>query len=128
MSISSSNASTPSNTNRGKPDSFHAAYAFHKKRFLLTKNAKHYLDDHALPFNRLHGVIAIKGDMRDVRAYAAAILWIREVIVPFGGEFIGEKISLSQHELTRRYIGTDGRIVTLRFKRKKGVLVEWISK
>lgn len=35
---------------RGKPDSFHAALAYKEKRFLLTKNAKHFMDDRIVPF------------------------------------------------------------------------------
>ncbi len=35
---------------RGKPDSFHAALVFKQRRFLLTKNGKHFLDDQKLPF------------------------------------------------------------------------------
>jgi hypothetical protein len=39
---------------RGKPDSFHASLAFREKRFLVTRNGKHYWDDRAVPMNRTH--------------------------------------------------------------------------
>jgi hypothetical protein len=60
----------------GKPDEDIAAYAFREKRFLLTKNGKHFLRDRDLPFHRVHGLIVVQGDMRDTWQYARSLFWI----------------------------------------------------
>jgi hypothetical protein len=52
---------------RGKPDSFHAALAFRERRFLVTRNGKHYWDDRAVPMNRTHGIIIVDADPRGFR-------------------------------------------------------------
>lgn len=44
---------------RGKPDSFHTTYAYKKKRFLITKNGKHYLNHRKIPFHSIHRIIII---------------------------------------------------------------------
>jgi predicted nuclease of predicted toxin-antitoxin system len=59
---------------RGKPDSFHAALAYKEKRFLLTKNAKHFMNDKIVPFQMVHGIIAIEGDMSDTQSYIKALV------------------------------------------------------
>ena len=56
-----------------KPDSFQAAHAFKEKRFQLTKNAKHFLDDRKVPFTRLRGVVVIEGDMSVTESYSGSL-------------------------------------------------------
>ena len=72
-------------------NSFHAALAYKEKRFLLTKNAKHFMDDRIVPFQMVHGIIAIEGDMSDTQSYIKALVTIFGLI-PYGEAYVGLKI------------------------------------
>jgi hypothetical protein len=111
---------------RGKPDSFHADLSFKERRFLLTKNAKHYLDDREVPFHRLHGIIAIEGDMGNTSAYAKTLVQVFNFI-PYGEIYQGMKIRLSPNESVFRYIDTEGRLMVQRFKNEHGQLFLWVD-
>ena len=100
---------------RGKPDSFQAAQAFKEKRFLLTKNTKHYLDDRKVPFTRLHGVIVIERDISGTTSYIQSILHVFDLI-PYGQIYEGMKICSSSEGMIFRFIDSDGKMTTQRFK------------
>jgi hypothetical protein len=111
----------------GKPDSFHAALSFKEKRFLLTKNAKHYLDDRTLPFHKVYGIITIEGDMKDTQAYLKTLFQVL-ALIPYGDIYEGMKIHLSPNEGVFRFIDSKGRLKTQRFKTEDKQIYEWVSK
>jgi hypothetical protein len=111
----------------GKPDGFHAALAFRERRFLLTRNAKDYLDHRALPFNRTYGVIAVEADLADESACVACLAWIRNFIVPFGSEYVGGKFRLSATTTERHFIDSAGRLTLLRYERDANEVYGWID-
>jgi hypothetical protein len=111
---------------RGKPDTFHAALAFKEKRFLLTKNAKHYMDDKIVPFQKVHGIIAIDGDMGDMNSYTRALLTVLS-IVPYGEVYAGMKIRVSRDEMALRFINADGKMTTARMKTIGNDIYEWVE-
>lgn len=112
---------------RGKPDSFQAARAFKDKRFLLTKNAKHYLDDRKVPFTRLHGVIVIEGDMSDTNSYLQSISRVFDLI-PYGQIYEGMKIRTSSKGSILRFINYAGKMTTMKTKREGEDTYEWVDK
>jgi len=111
---------------RGKPDSFHAALSFKDKRFLLTKNAKHYLDDRKVPSQMVHGIIAVEGDMGEMDSYTRTLLTVLD-LVPYGEAYLGMKIRVSKDELSFRFIDTDGKITRKRMKTEGEIVYEWID-
>lgn len=111
---------------RRKPDSFHAAFAKREKRFLLTRNGKHYLDDLTVPFHSLHGVIVVKPDMGSMTEYTQALVTILQ-LVPYGELYEGNKIIVSSTEATFRFIDYQGHVVVSRVKSENGRLYEWID-
>ena len=111
---------------RGKPDSFHAALSFKEKRFLLTKNARDFLDDHKLPWHRTFGVIAIAGDLGSRKEeYGAAAYRLISMIVPFGERFEHMKIQLSGDGARLRYLGRDGRVYEERYRFEGDDVYTW---
>lgn len=111
---------------RGKPDSLQAAFAYKEKRFLLTKNAKHYLDDKRVPFQNLHGIIAIEGDMFDTQAFAESIATVLS-LVPYGEVYVGPKIRISGNEMSFRCIDSQGKMVSGRTKTLGNDVYEWVE-
>ncbi len=111
---------------RGKPDSFHAGYAFKEKRFIITKNAGDFLDDRKLPFTRVHGVIVIEGNMGDTEAYVRSFLQVLELI-PYGSIYEGMKICVTPNEISFKFINSDGKLTNQRIKNERGELYEWVD-
>jgi hypothetical protein len=111
---------------RGKPDSFHAAYPFKKKRFLLTKNEKDFFNDRDLPYNRTHGVIAIVGDMGNMEEYTRSLLWLIYIVI-YDDYYKGSKIRISPREMMKKSIDESGQLVNMRFKRERGKVYEWVD-
>jgi len=111
---------------RGKPDSFHAALAHKEKRFLLTKNAKHYMDDRIVPFQIVHGIIAIEGDMSDTHSYTKAIATILSLI-PYGEVYVGSKIRVTRDEMSFRGINSEGKMTVGRMKTIGNDVYEWVD-
>jgi hypothetical protein len=111
---------------RGKPDSFHAAYAFKQKRFLLTKNEKDYFNERDLPFNRTYGIIAIVGDMGNMAEYTRSLLWLFH-LVPYEAYYINAKIRISPREMVIKFIDEKGQLVNKRFRQEKGKFLEWVD-
>jgi hypothetical protein len=108
-----------------KDDSFQMAEATRQKRFLLTKNAKHFLSDRLVPFSQLkYGVIALEGTLADEDEYLAAIAHVFAGLIPFGDSFYGTKILVSGTRLVIRGRGSDGRVVRQRFELRGGDFVE----
>lgn len=98
---------------RGKPDSFHAAYSFKKKRFLITKNERHFLDHKAIPFHSIQGIIIIRGDMGNMADY---IKTLRHVfwLMPYSEAYQKSKIVIGPNEISIRYID-NGQVKTIKF-------------
>jgi hypothetical protein len=111
---------------KGRPDSFHAAYAFKKKRFLITKNGKHYLNDRQVPFQMVHGIIVLEGNMGNMDLYNRTVLSLMS-LVPYGEIFSGMKIRIAQNEMTFRYINSNGQMVIDRTKSEGGKIYEWVE-
>ena len=111
---------------RGKPDSFHAALSFKEKRFLLTKNAKHFMDDKRVPFHMVHGIIAIEGDMGEMYSYTRTLLTVLD-LVPYGEAYLGMKIRVSKEELSLSFIDAEGKIIRRRMKTDGENVYEWID-
>jgi len=111
---------------RGKPDSFHAALAFKEKRFLLTRNGRHYLNDREFPPNRIHGVVVITALPGDEDAYTSALAQLSSIL-PYGELYKGMKIELSANEMKCRYINDAGKMTRTRLSMRKGVLHEWVD-
>jgi len=82
----------------GRPDSFHVAYAFKNKRFLLTKNVNHFWDDKKVPFQKVFGIIALVGKISDIN------IPILLALIAFEDYYKGMKIKLSQNELVFKFI------------------------
>lgn len=111
---------------RGKPDSFHAAFSLKQKRFLLTKNGKHFMDDRKFPFNRIHGIIVIQGDMNNIREYVRTLNRLNDII-EFGEVYYGGKIRISPNETSVRLIDRMGQIKIHRYKSENNNHYEWIN-
>jgi len=119
--------SARSSGHRGKPDSFHAALSYKEKRFLLTKNAKHFIDDKQVPFHMVHGIIAIEGDMGEMYSYTRTLLTVLD-LVPYGEAYLGMKIRVSKEELSFRFVDAGGKIIRRRMKTDGEKVYEWIDK
>jgi hypothetical protein len=113
-------------SHRGKPDSFHAALAYKEKRFLLTKNAKHFMDDKIVPFQMVHGIIAIEGDMSDTQSYIKALVAVFGLI-PYGEAYVGLKIRVTQDEISLRGINSEGKMTSSRMKTIGDDVYEWVD-
>ncbi len=111
---------------RGKPDSFHAALAFKEKRFLLTKNAKHYMNDRLVPFQMVHGIIAIEGDMSDTQSYIKTIVKVL-ALIPYGDTYVGCKIRVSGDETSFRFINSAGKMTGFRTKIIGDEIYHWVD-
>lgn len=110
---------------RGKPDSFHAALAARENRFLLTANAKHFLDDRLLPFHKTHGVIAFSSGFRDSIQFGKMVGRLF-TIIPYGDFYANTKITVSADGIVIRRISDSGRIVTSRYRLDRGYAYEWV--
>jgi Domain of unknown function (DUF5615) len=110
---------------RGKPDGFHAAFAFKKKRSLVTKNARDFLDDRKLPWEKTFGVIAIADDLGDTEAYASTLRHVLQLIVPIGEWFEGTKTYVTPNEVTIKGRTRDGRIEKGRYRMIGDRMEQW---
>lgn len=110
---------------RGKPDSFHAALAFRQKRFLITRNGKHYWDDRAVPMNRTHGIIIVDADPRDTDAYGTTLLNIMD-FVPYADMHVGSKMKFSASDLVVKVIDYKGRLTTTHYRSDRTGDYEWV--
>jgi predicted nuclease of predicted toxin-antitoxin system len=111
---------------RGKPDSFHAALAFRAKRFLVTRNGKHYWDDRAVPMNRTHGIIIVDADPRDTDAYVITLLNIIS-FVPYADMNVGSKMKFSASDLVVKVIDHKGRLTTTHYRSDRTGDYEWVA-
>jgi len=110
---------------RGKPDSFHAALAFKEKRFLLTRNGRHYLNDRRF-LHRNHGVVVITATPGDEDSYTSALAQLSSIL-PYGELYKGMKIELSANEMKCRHVTDAGKMIVTRLSMRKGVLWEWVD-
>ena len=111
----------------GKPDSFHAALAFKKKRFLLTKNAKHFLPERELPLHRTYGVIAVEGDMSEMYQWAVVMKHVLRVIIPYGDHYVGTKLLVQPNRITVWFVDRGGNYRCQKFRLERGHAYEWID-
>jgi len=98
-----------------------------EKRFLLTKNEKDFFDNAAVPFHRIHGIIAIHGDMSNMLDYATAIKHLLQLIVQYGEMFTGSKIRLKPNKTTVHGIDHTGKAFTQRFKHERDGDYIWVE-
>jgi hypothetical protein len=110
---------------RGKPDSFHAGLAFRGKRFLVTRNGKHYWDDRLVPMNRTYGIIIIDADPRDTSAYGTTLLNI-VAFVPYADMAVGSKMKFSASDLIVKIIDHKGRLTTTHYRSDRTGDYEWV--
>jgi hypothetical protein len=110
---------------RGKPDSFHAALAFREKRFLVTRNGKHYWNDRVVPMNRTHGIIIVDADPRDTDAYGTTLLNIMS-FVPYADMNVGSKMKFSASDLVVKIIDHKGRLTTTHYRSDPTGDYEWV--
>lgn len=111
---------------RGKPDSFHADFAFKEERFLVTRNGKDYWDDRAVPMNQLHGIIVIDADPRDTIAYMTAIVSLA-AFVPYADFHVGSKMKISPTGVTKKSLDEDGTVKIRRYRTDLRDPHEWVA-
>lgn len=107
----------------GKPDEFQAQWARRKSRFLLTRNAKDFLNDRRFPFRTTFGIIAVEGDLGHADEFAQTIHHVITMIVPWGERFEGMKLRVGPSAITLKYIGRDGKVYIERYRVEKGHLL-----
>lgn len=110
---------------RGKPDSFHYGLSYKDKRFLLTKNTKHYFNDRKFPFHSLFGIISIAGDFGSIDEYVD-VIWHILRVVKYGENYHQSKIKISPKEITLRYL-MDGKVEQKRYKIEGAFVFEWVD-
>src|SRR5438034_5848098 len=91
---------------QGKPDEFHAALAYHQRRFLVTKNGKDFLGRGVATRSATHGVIVIEVDSH-LWSYCETVVDRISWVVPRGGHFEGTAI-----RITTSTVDVRGRDVT----------------
>jgi hypothetical protein len=112
----------------GKPDTFQSNLAYKLKRFILTKNTKHfYEDDRAIPFHRIYGVIALDVDTSNTKQRYRAVLSVTTFIVPFGEHLIGSKIKINSEEISIKRVDLSGIRSVTRYRSDKHNIYEWID-
>lgn len=97
--------------NTGKDDAAQAAYAKQHKRVLLTRNAKHFLDDRRIPLRATRGVIALDADPGDADGYLTALTIVYEFLVPWGDIYENMKIKVSAGGISFRYVDWKGTLI-----------------
>jgi Domain of unknown function (DUF5615) len=108
----------------GRDDEFQLAEAERQRRFLLTKNGRHFLDDRRFPMSKLKvGVIVLQGALANTDAYGAAIRHLLDSVVPFAEVFVGAKVTLSASSITVKQRTYEGKIDVSRFEVRGGLLV-----
>ena len=98
-------------SNRGKDDRAQAAFARQQKRVLLTRNAKHFMDDRLIPLRSSYGVIALDAVPADTDGYLTALTILYEFLVPWAELYEGMKIKISPGGISFRYIDWRGALV-----------------
>ena len=101
---------------RGKDDGFHAAFAFKERRFLITKNGKHYLDDLRVPSTAPMVSSCWRGTSAPRATTSRLSVLSSHVVVPYGGIYEGAKLRLSGNRITIRFVDHEGRVLTERYK------------
>lgn len=104
---------------RGKPDEFHAALALRERRFLLTKNDKHFWDDRRLPLHRTFGLVIIKDDMGDPARYGKTLGHLLDHVA-IGQLHEGDKIRISPDRISIKGREKDGVVRTTHYRKGPG--------
>jgi hypothetical protein len=84
------------------------------------------MNDQHVPFQMVHGIIAIDEGMGDMDSYTKTLLAFLG-IVPYGEAYVGMKIRVSRDEMSLRFISADGKMTTARMKTIKDDVYEWIE-
>jgi len=114
---------------QGKPDSFQTQFAYKDGRFILTKNAKDFLNHRRVPFNSINGVIAIEGTMANTDAYYRMIDFILDFIIPYADFYHKRKFLIADGEATIYGI-INGQLNKTRMKYEEDTweLYQWVEK
>ena len=110
---------------RGKPDSFHAGYAYKNERFLLTKNTRDFFDDRKFPFQNIFGNISLDCNMKDLKDYSSTLGHLFN-LKNYADIYYKTKIKLSVEEVTIKYLDSGQKIIK-RFKNEGSHVYEWIN-
>lgn len=94
---------------------------------MLTKNARHYMDDREVPFHSTRGVIAVVGSLANSDAYAKVFVTVLTYLIPFAEIYQGVKIQVSPQEILSRFRDYRGQIVTQRIRLAQGGDYEWVD-
>ncbi len=99
--------------NCGKDDRFQIAFAARVRRVLVTRNAKHFLDDRLVPLRATHGVIALEMNDRSEDSYLGVTATITELIVPYAELYEHMKIRVSSAGGSFRFVDRTGAVRTV---------------
>lgn len=101
--------------NAGKDNRFQMAFAARKRRVLITRNVKHFLDDRLLPLRATRGVIALDVNVNSAESYLSALAITTEFVVPWSEPYEDMKIRISSAGGTLRYVDRTGATQTVSF-------------
>jgi hypothetical protein len=96
-----------------------------KKRFLLTKNTRDFIDDRKLPWENTYGVIAISGSFSSLSEYSNVLFRVIGAIVPYGEVFQKSKIQVSPEGFTIKARNARGELEIKRYRDISGTFEEW---
>jgi ABC-type nitrate/sulfonate/bicarbonate transport system ATPase subunit len=85
---------------------------------LLTRNAKHFLDDRLFPFHSTRGVIALDAHPANREAYETALALVSRYLLPWAEVYEDMKIKVSVDGITFRYVDWKGKVATDRVSLK----------
>jgi predicted nuclease of predicted toxin-antitoxin system len=94
--------------NRGKDDRFQIAFAARTRRVLVTRNAKHFLDDRVLSVRATYGVIALELNDRSEKSYLSVTAIVAELIAPYAELYERMKIRVSSAGASFRFVDRTG--------------------
>jgi hypothetical protein len=97
--------------NTGKDDAVQAAFATQQKRVLLTRNARHFMDDERIPLRSTRGVIALDAVPTDTDGYLTALTIIYEFLVPWADIYEDMKIKVSAGGISFRFVDWKGTLI-----------------
>ncbi len=94
--------------NCGKDDSSQVAFAARSGRALITRNAKHLLDERRVPPETTPGVIALEVSNQSEDSNLATTAIVTELIVPFAELYEAMNIRVSTAGCSFRFVGRSG--------------------
>jgi predicted nuclease of predicted toxin-antitoxin system len=94
--------------NNGKDDTAQVAFAARKGRVLITRNAKHLLDERIVPPESTPGVIALDVSDHHEDSYLATTAMITEFLVPYAEHYEAMNIRVSTAGCRFRFVTSAG--------------------